>query len=160
VQQNDSQKFLNVIYVRHLKHLYSIPWPSPSLNQTSVRMAFKIRPFSLFKVQNICLRKIGFWPGPENQKLHRKYFALLVFNCVCTIIALLIQLNFAFNSTANISAMVESLVSSITGISVIIKITVYLLKHKEFKELLATFDTIVTDGDAFVGCCQVTKFYV
>jgi L-lactate permease len=110
-------------------------------------MAFKIRPFSLFKVQSVCLRKVGLWPGPENQALHRKHLARTALNLIITILVLVFELNFALNSTDNISAMIECLVSGITRIAVILKLAVYLLKHTKFKELLETFDKLVTDGE-------------
>jgi hypothetical protein len=113
-------------------------------------MAFKIRPFSLFKLQSVCLRALGIWPGPENQTLRRKHLALSIWHCVFTTIILALQLNFTFNSFDNMSAMIESLVLSLTGILVVIKMLVYLWKRDEFKELLETFDNLVNDGELAV----------
>jgi hypothetical protein len=110
-------------------------------------MAFKLRPFSLFKVPSGCMRSLGIWPGPENQALDRKHFGLFILNCVFTAFVLVFQLNFAFNSTDDISAMIESLVLSITRILVIIKLVNFLLKYREFNELLEIFDSLVTDGE-------------
>jgi hypothetical protein len=123
-----------------------------SLHPTSTRMAFKIRPFSLFKVQSVCLRKVGVWPGPENQALHRKHLARTALNLIIISIVLVFELNFAINSTDNLSAMMECLVLGITGIAAILKLAVYLLKHREFKEILETFDKLVTDGELNYSC--------
>jgi hypothetical protein len=110
-------------------------------------MAFKIRPFSLFRVQYFCLRALGFWPGPENQALEGKHFTLTVLNCVFTTLVLMFQLNFALNSTENVSAMMESLLLSSTRFLAIVRMLAYLFKHNEFKVLLETFDQLVTEGE-------------
>jgi hypothetical protein len=114
--------------------------------QIITRMAFKIRPFSLFKVQSACLRVLGFWPGPENQALQRKHFVLSVMNCVFTISMQVFQLNFIVNGTEDVSVMMESILLFITRIAIIVKMVVYLLKHNELKLLLETFDNLVTEG--------------
>jgi hypothetical protein len=122
-------------------------------------MAFKIRPFSLFKVPNVCLRTLGFWPGPENQARQTKHFAVSVLNCVFMTIVLVVQIDFTFNGSDDLSMMIESLVLSFTCSLTVIKIVVYLLKRNELEELLDTFDSLVTNGELTFWSQNIDKVF-
>jgi hypothetical protein len=100
-------------------------------------------------VQNVCLRAVGFWPGPENQAIDRKHFTITMSNCALLIVILVCQINFAFNSLDDKTAMVESVILSFTGILVIVKMVIYLWKYNEFIGLLETFDRLVTEGEGY-----------
>jgi hypothetical protein len=111
------------------------------------RMAFKIRPFSQLKVQNFCLRFLGFWPGPKNRAEKGKHLALSVLHCILLTMMLVFELYFAFNSVDDMSIMIESLISAYTRILVILKLLIYLSKQKQYRDLLETSDNILIDGE-------------